>query len=61
MLAASLAATTRDADNQKPALQTLPTVSATVIEGRLLADAVPLRGHLNIFDAGMGGHGDRVY
>lgn len=40
VLAASLAATPRDTDNQKPALQALPTIAATVVEGRLLAGAV---------------------
>ena len=39
VLAASLAAAPRDADSQKLTLQALPTVAASVIEGRLLADA----------------------
>ncbi len=38
VLAASLAATPRDADDQKPSLCALPTVSATVIDGQLLSD-----------------------
>lgn len=39
VLSASLAAAPRDALNQKPALQALETLPATVVEGRLLADA----------------------
>ncbi|ESA37433.1 conserved protein of dim6 ntab family [Leptolyngbya sp. Heron Island J] len=38
ILSASLAATPRDAHDQKPALNTLPTIPATVIEGELLTD-----------------------
>ncbi|MGP1385253.1 MAG: flavin reductase family protein [Thainema sp.] len=39
ILSASLAATPRDAADQKPALANLPTQPATVIDGRLLTDA----------------------
>jgi flavin reductase (DIM6/NTAB) family NADH-FMN oxidoreductase RutF len=39
VLAASLSATPRNDQDQKPALQALPTVAATVVEGRLLAEA----------------------
>ena len=38
ILSASLAATPRDANDQKPALSALPTVSTTVVDGKLLAD-----------------------
>ncbi len=38
VLAASLAAAPRDADDQKPSLCALPTVPATVIDGELLAN-----------------------
>ena len=40
ILAASLSATPRDTDHQKPALQALPTMAATVVDGQLLTDAV---------------------
>ncbi len=40
VLAASLAATPRDSENQKPALHALPTITASMIEGQFLAGAI---------------------